>query len=130
MSADEHSIGSNTPSQCVKLSHRFTDNPFKDRQSRTTYISTKHEAIFKQFSSANFDTVSIDNILADLEEDGIDNINRNTIHIHQQNNTNADNEDIDIDDTLPLIFEFPYVELFQFLHYSIYISACAHQHST
>ena len=109
-----------SPSPAVKLNRVFQDNPFKDRLSRTKFLTNKHDAILKQFSSTHFNVPSANNLLSPTTQKLISNISPldEDDGGHGNNDSSSSdeaNDEIDVDDTEPLIFEFPYVM------YSIYL---------
>ena len=104
----------NSSSPPIKINRQYQTNPFKDRPTRFKFISTKHDLIFKQFSSTHFQVPSTNNLISPATQKLISAVTNNdneqdinTDSQHASNDTDSSdeaNDDIDVDDTGPLIF--------------------------
>ena len=108
---------STSPPPSITMNRHFPDNPFLGGTARAQFVSDTHDAILKQFSSSQFRLPSVNHVMTPSTQQLVDHISDRLAvdgdaadHAYDSGSSIDDSRDeLDVDDSGPLVFEFPYV---------------------
>ena len=105
-----------SPPPSITMNRHFPDNPFLGGTARAQFVSDTHDAILKQFSSSQFRLPSVNHVMTPSTQQLVDHISDRLavdgadVGDHDSGSSTDDARDeLDVDDSGPLVFEFPYV---------------------